>query len=391
MPMMRALLRGTSGVSQSIDSAPVPPGSPILFNDLARGVEAMRGELDAAVARVLSSGWFVLGTEGQAFEEELASELRVRHAVGVASGTDAIELALRALELGAGDEVVTQANTCVPTVSAIERAGATPVLCDVEPEAGTMEPESLRGAIGERTRAVVAVHLYGQCSDTDAVREACSGRDIAIVEDCAQAIGAELRGRRAGTIGMLGCFSFYPTKNLAALGDGGAVVTDDDALAERLRLVRRYGEAERYNNVTAGVNSRLDELQAALLRTRLPHLAGWNARRLEIADAYSAALVDSDVRPLARLDDRNHVYHLYVVEAPDRNALQRHLDDHEIGTLIHYPKPVHAHPPYRRLGDGPVSLAVSERLSSRILSLPIYPELRDDEVERVAEALQSFA
>jgi dTDP-4-amino-4,6-dideoxygalactose transaminase len=368
----------------------VPQGSPILFNDLARGVEAMRGELNAAVGRVLSSGWFVLGNEGRAFEEELASELGARHAVGVASGTDAIELALRALELGPGDEVVTQANTCVPTVSAIERAGANPVLCDVEPAGGTMDPESLRGAIGERTRAVVPVHLYGQCSDTDAVREACSSRDIAIVEDCAQAIGAELRGRRAGTIGMLGCFSFYPTKNLAALGDGGAVVTDDDALAERLRLVRRYGEAERYNHVTAGVNSRLDELQAALLRTRLPHLAGWNARRLEIADAYSAALADSDVRPLARLDDRNHVYHLYVIEAPDRNALQRHLDDREIGTLIHYPKPVHAHPPYRRLGDGPVSLAVSERLSSRILSLPIYPELRDDEVERVAEALQSF-
>jgi dTDP-4-amino-4,6-dideoxygalactose transaminase len=369
----------------------VPQGSPILFNDLARGVEAMRGELDAAVGRVLSSGWFVLGDEGRAFEEELASELGARHAVGVASGTDAIELALRALELGPGDEVVTQANTCVPTVSAIERAGANPVLCDVEPDGGTMDPESLRGSIGGRTRAVVPVHLYGQCSDTDAVQEACSGRDIAIVEDCAQAIGAELRGRPAGTIGTLGCFSFYPTKNLAALGDGGAVVTDDDALSERLRLVRRYGEAERYNHVTAGVNSRLDEIQAAVLRTRLPHLADWNARRNEIADTYTEALAESDVRPLARLGERTHVYHLYVVDAPDRDALQRHLGDHGIGTLIHYPKPVHAHPPYRRLGDGPVPLEVSERLCSRILSLPIYPELRDDEVERITEALQGFA
>jgi dTDP-4-amino-4,6-dideoxygalactose transaminase len=369
----------------------VPPGSPILFNDLARGVEATRGELDAAVARVLSSGWFVLGTEGQALEQELAAELGARHAVGVASGTDAIELALRALELGAGDQVVTQANTCVPTVAAIERAGAVPVLCDVEPEAGTMDPESLRGAIGDRTRAVVPVHLYGQCSDTDAVRDGCSDRNIAVIEDCAQAIGAELRGRPAGTIGTLGCFSFYPTKNLAALGDGGAVVTDDDALAERLRLVRRYGEAERYNHVTAGVNSRLDEIQAAVLRARLPHLRRWNARRAEIAAAYSEALAGSELRPLAPLDERTHVYHLYVVEAPDRDALQRHLDDHGIGTLIHYPKPVHAHPPYRRLGEGPVTLEVSERLCSMILSLPIYPELRDDEVERIGNALQSFA
>jgi dTDP-3-amino-3,4,6-trideoxy-alpha-D-glucose transaminase len=391
MPVISALRRGTSGVSQSVDSAPVPPGSPILFNDLARGVEATRSELDAAVARVLSSGWFVLGTEGQAFEEELASELGARHAVGVASGTDAIELALRALELGPEDEVVTQANTCVPTVCAIERAGAIPVLCDVELEAGTMDPESLRGAIGERTRAVIPVHLYGQCSDTDAVLEACSGRDIAVVEDCAQAIGAELRGQKAGTIGALGCFSFYPTKNLAALGDGGAVVTDDHTLAERLRLVRRYGEAERYDHVTVGVNSRLDELQAAVLRTRLPRLADWNARRNEIAGTYTEALAESDVRALPRLEERSHVYHLYVVDAPDRDALQRHLDDHGIGTLIHYPKPVHAHPPYRRLGDGPVPLKVSERLCSRILSLPIYPELRDDEVERVAKALQSFA
>jgi dTDP-4-amino-4,6-dideoxygalactose transaminase len=351
----------------------------------------MRSDLVAAVARVLSSGWFVLGAEGRAFETELASALGARHAVGVGSGTDAIELALRALELGPGDEVVTQANTCVPTVAAIERAGATPVLCDVEPEAGTMDPVSLRGALGKLTRAVVPVHLYGQCSDTEAILDVCSDRGIAVVEDCAQAAGAQLRGRPAGTIGSLGCFSFYPTKNLAALGDGGAVLTNDDELAGRLRLVRQYGEAERYNHVTAGVNSRLDEVQAAVLRTRLPHLQDWNARRVEIAALYTEALADSVVRPLAQLDGRTHVFHLYVVDAPDRAALQRHLEDAGIGTLIHYPKPVHGHPPYRRLGYGPVPLEAAERLCSRILSLPIYAELRDDEIERVAEALRAFA
>ena len=362
----------------------------IPFNDLGRGVTALRNELDAAVARVLDSGWFVLGGEGRAFEEEFAATLGVTHAVGVASGTDAIELALRALELGPGDEVVTQANTCVPTVSAIERAGATPVLCDVEPEAGTIDLDSLRGALGERTRAVIPVHLYGQCADADAVLELCEPRGIAVVEDCAQAIGAELRGRQAGTIGRLGCFSFYPTKNLAALGDGGAVVTDDEELAERLRLVRQYGQTDRYRHVTEGVNSRLDELQAAVLRTRLPYLASWNARRTQIAAAYTDALSDGPVRPLALLPERRHVFHLFVVEAPDRDALAAHLEARAIATLVHYPSPVHGHPPYRQLGNGPVPLPVAERLSARILSLPMYPELRDDEVDHVAAALHAF-
>jgi dTDP-4-amino-4,6-dideoxygalactose transaminase len=363
----------------------------IPFNDLRRGVAELRYDLDAALARVLDSGWFVLGSEGRAFEEEFAVAAGSPHAVGVGSGTDAIELALRALGIGAGDEVVTQANTCVPTVAAIERAGATPVLCDVEAGAGTMDPGSLLGALGEKTRAVVPVHLYGQCADVEAIAELCSHRGIAVVEDCAQAVGAELRGRPAGTIGTLGCFSFYPTKNLAALGDGGAVVTNESELAERLRLVRQYGQTDRHRHVIEGVNSRLDEVQAAILRTRLPHLPRWNARRAEIAAAYTEALARSSVRPLAQLEGRRHVFHLFVVEAPDRDALHGYLETAGIGTLIHYPTPVHGHPPYRRLAAGPVSLSVSERLCERILSLPIYPELRDDEVERVAEALRDFA
>ena len=369
----------------------MPSAPAIPFNDLSRGVAELRGELDTALARVLDSGWFVLGGEGEAFEREFAAASGAADAVGVGSGTDAIELALRTLGIGLGDEVVTQANTCVPTVAAIERAGATPVLCDVEPAAGTMDPESLRQALGSQTRAVVPVHLYGQCADVDAIAEACSDADVVLVEDCAQAIGAELRGRPAGTIGKLGCFSFYPTKNLGALGDGGAVVTDDAELADRLRLVRQYGQTDRYRHVTTGVNSRLDEVQAALLRVRLPHVLRWNARRAEIAAAYTGALDDTVVRPLEQLDDRRHAFHLFVVDAPDRAAFRAHLDEAGIGTLIHYPLPIHRHPPYHGLADGPVPLTVSERLCERIVSLPIYPELTDDEVERVATALRTFA
>jgi dTDP-4-amino-4,6-dideoxygalactose transaminase len=395
MPVMRARCtrpkyREDAG-EVSVDWAAVPEAERIPFNDLARGTQAVRGELDVALAGVLDSGWFVLGEEGRAFEEEFAAFVGVSHCVNVASGTDAIELALRALEIGLGDEVVTQANTCVPTISAIERTGATPVLCDVEPDAATIDLQSLGGALTERTKAVVPVHLYGQCGDVDAVVELCAERGIDVVEDCAQAHGAELGGRRVGSIGRLACFSFYPTKNLGALGDAGAVVTNDDRLAERLRLLRQYGQTDRYRHVARGVNSRLDELQAAVLRARLPRLEAWNRRRAEIAAAYTDALAASPVRPLRVLEGRVHVFHLFVVDAPERASLQAHLDQAGIGTLIHYPTPVHGHPPYRELGDGPVPLATSERLSSRILSLPIYPELRDGEVERVATALRDFA
>ena len=239
-------------------SAPAIP-----FNDLSRGVSAQRPELEAALSRVLDSGWFVLGGEGRRFEEEFAAASGSAHAVGVASGTDAIELALRALEIGPGDEVVTQANTCVPTVAAIERAGATPVLCDVEPKAGTMDPDSLRGALREHTRAVVPVHLYGQCADTGAMPSSARTAESPIVEDCAQAVGAELRGKPAGTTGALGCFSFYPTKNLGALGDGGAVIDRRRGAERAAALVRQYGQSDRYHHVAEGVNSRLDEVQAA--------------------------------------------------------------------------------------------------------------------------------
>jgi len=366
------------------------PATPVPFNDLARSTAGVRPEVDAAIARVLDRGWFVLGGEGEAFEREFAEFCGAAHAVGVASGTDAIELALRALALEPGDEVVTQANTCVPTISAMERAGGKAILCDVEPAAGTMDPESLRAAIGPRTRAVVPVHLYGQCADVDVIAQVAAEAGAEVVEDCAQAHGAELRQRRAGTIGRLGCFSFYPTKNLGALGDGGLMITGDDELAARLRRIRTYGQTDRYVHVEPGVNSRLDEVQAAALRAKLPHLDTWNRRRIEIASVYEEAARESPVRPLERLVERTHVFHLFVVAVANRQAFQDHLADRGVQTLIHYPAAVHQQPGYRHLSDGPVSLTNAERLCAEVVSLPIYPELRDDEVELVAGAVRSF-
>jgi dTDP-4-amino-4,6-dideoxygalactose transaminase len=357
------------------------------FADLARENEPIRAELDAALAAVIERGWFVLGEEGSQFEAEFADWLGVGHAVGVASGTDAIELALRALELEDGAEVITQANTCVPTVAGIERAGAVPVLCDVEPEAGTMDPESLRDSIGDRTAAVIPVHLYGQCADMSAIGTIANERGLTVIEDCAQAHGAELSGRRAGTMGALGCFSFYPTKNLGALGDAGAVVTDDPALAERLRLLRHYGQVDRYRHEIRGVNSRMDELQAAALRLKLRHLDERNTRRAQIAARYRAALADSPVTPLAELPDRVHAYHLFVATAPDRDRFQELMSQRGVATLVHYPYPVHLHPPYRDLRRAE-TLCVSERLAKHVVSLPIFPELTDAEVESVSEAAE---
>jgi dTDP-4-amino-4,6-dideoxygalactose transaminase len=357
------------------------------FANLARAAEALRPQLDAAAQSVLYSGSYVLGEQGRVFEEEFAVACGAPHAVGVASGTDALELALRALGVGPGDEVVTQANTCVPTVTGITRAGAAPVLCDVDPDAGLMDPESLRSVLGPRTRAIVPVHLYGQCAPMDAIGEVAG--EIPIVEDCAQAHGALLDRRAAGTMGALGCFSFYPTKNVGAFGDAGAVVTGDPALAERMRELRHHGERRRGDHAIVGVNSRLDELQAALLRAKLDHLDGWNARRAEIAGRYAAALSDGPVRPLAVLPGRRHVFHLYVVEAPDRDRFMEALRRRGIETLVHYPHPIHHYEPYRELGRA--TLQNAERLCSRIVSLPLYPELTDDEVDAVAEAAREAA
>jgi len=358
------------------------------FSQPGRAIESIREELTAAIAGVLDSGRFILGEQVLGFEREFADSLGASQAIGVGSGTDAIEIALRALGIGPGDEVVTQANTCVPTVAAIERAGADPVLCDVLPDTATIDPGSLEAAIGPRTAAAIPVHLYGQCADMGRIGQIASGKGLALVEDCAQAHGARFEGRPAGTIGDLGCFSFYPTKNLGALGDAGAVVTSDERLAERVNRLRQYGRVGRDQHIEAGINSRLDELQAAILRVKLPRLEPNNQRRAEIAARYEVALADSEtLRPVTCLERSQHVWHLFVIRTENREDLRRRLARAGIETLVHYPYAVHQQPAYKHLAKGPVPLGNAELLAGEVVSLPLYPELTGREIGLVETAL----
>jgi dTDP-4-amino-4,6-dideoxygalactose transaminase len=347
------------------------------FLDLTRSVTALRSELDAAIAGVLDTGQFVLGPRVAEFEAAFAGYCGADAAVGVSSGTEAISIALRAAGVGPGDEVIVPANTCVPTVVGVENAGATPVLADVDPETWTLDPAAAAAAVTERTRALLPVHLYGLCADVDGLR----GLGVPIIEDAAQAHGAGVGGRPAGTLGDAAAFSFYPTKNLGALGDAGAVVSNDPEIAAAARSLRAYGERERYESVRRGWNSRLDELQAAVLLVKLRHLDDGLLRRRAIAARYDAVGLDGQrVR-----DGSVHARHLYVIRSPDRDALRQRLADRGIQTLVHYPRAIHEHPAYARLARP--GLEVCERLAREVLSLPLYPELTDAEVDAVVDAI----
>jgi dTDP-3-amino-3,4,6-trideoxy-alpha-D-glucose transaminase len=358
------------------------------FLDLARHTAANRERIDAALARVVGSGRFILEAEVAAFEREFGAFCGASRAVGVASGTDAIAIALLAVGIEAGDEVVTAANTCVPTIVGIEAAGARPVLADVEPHTCTLDVRSVEAALTEQTRAIVPVHLYGRCADLAPLLELASAHGLKVVEDCAQAHGAEYGGRSAGSLGHAAAFSFYPSKNLGALGDGGAVVTSDHDVADRAALPRNFGERERFRHVLRGRNSRLDAIQAAILRELLPLVPAWNERRRVIAGSYGAALTGS---PVSKPDGDGHVYHLYVLRVPDRDGLRARLEQRGIGTAIHYPLPVHRQPAYLDLAPARRSLAVSEELAEQVVSLPLHPTLTDAEVDYIAEALGSLA
>ncbi|HKF59092.1 MAG TPA: DegT/DnrJ/EryC1/StrS family aminotransferase [Blastocatellia bacterium] len=360
------------------------------FGDLARQYQLIRTEVDGAIARVLRKGWFILGEEVSAFERDFAAYLGCRNVVGVASGTDALHLALVAAGVRPGDEVITAANTCVPTASGITSAGATVVLADVDPLTFTIQPADIERAITPRTRAIVPVHLYGQAADMDPIIEISNRKGIPVVEDAAQAHGATYRGKKLGTIGDAGCFSFYPSKNLGAFGDAGAVATDNDDLAAKLRQLRNYGERQRYFHQTKGVNSRLDEIQAAILSSKLPHLDTWNLRRRQIARFYDSEITNPVVSKPTEQSYGQHNYHLYVLRCSSRGDLQRHLADRGVSTLIHYPVPLHLQEAYADLGLGPGAYGVSEQLAHEVLSLPIFPELTDDEVRHVADGVNSF-
>jgi dTDP-4-amino-4,6-dideoxygalactose transaminase len=358
----------------------------IRFRELSREVEEVRPQLERSLQEVLDDGRFILGERVESFERSFAAYCGATAAVGVASGTEAIAIALRAVGVRPGDEVVTAANTCVPTVAGIEGAGATPVLADVEPRTATLDPASLEETVTPWTRAVVVVHLYGQCADMDAIDAVARRHGLRVVEDAAHAHGAGYGGRRAGTLGHAAAFSFYPTKNLGALGDAGAVVTNDEEVAARARRLRSYGENGRGEASEPGWNSRLDAVQAVVLATKLPHLERWNERRRELARAYAGALEETSVEVPAELPGRRHFYHLYAVRSPERDALRERLRQRGIETALHYPRPVHRHAAYahlRRAGD----LAVSERLAGEVVSLPLYPQLSDDELDAVVRAV----
>jgi dTDP-4-amino-4,6-dideoxygalactose transaminase len=353
------------------------------FLDLRR---QSREDAEAALARVLDRGLYILSEEVAQFEAAFADYCGTRHAVGVASGTDAITVALLAAGIGPGDEVITAPNTCVPTLVGIERAGARPVLADVDPTTYTLDPFEVERRLTPRTRAIVPVHLYGQTADMGLLLELARAHDLLVVEDCAQAHGAKHAGRRAGSLGAAGAFSFYPTKNLGCLGDGGAITTDDDEIAAQARLLRSYGERERFNHVLRGLNSRLDEFQAAVLTLRLGSLDAGNGRRRELAATYTAALEGSAVVCPAEGSLNRHVYHLYVLQVESRDPVRSLLAERGIGTGVHYPLPMHRQPAYVDL-DVPGGFPVAEALCSRVLSLPLSPEHTDEEIAVAAAAV----
>jgi dTDP-4-amino-4,6-dideoxygalactose transaminase len=355
------------------------------FMSLAPGPDAET--IRQAIDRVVARGWFVLGREVAAFEEEFAAASGARFAVGVGTGTDALALSLRALGIGAGDEVVTAPLSAAFSALAIMMAGATPVFADIDPDRLTIDPAAIDGVITKRTKALMPVHLYGQPADMRAIEAIASRHGLPIVEDACQAHLATTAGRPVGTIGALGAFSFYPTKNLGALGDGGLVITDDATLADKLRRLRNGGQTDRYHHVEFGVNSRLDEMQAAILRARLPFLPAWTARRRALAARYRRALAGAPV-VVPREHDAGHVYHLFPVLSTDRDGLQEHLSARGIGTLVHYPVPIPRQQMLADVRSGPCPH--TDRITSQVLSLPLQPHLSDDDVEFVAAAIHDF-
>src|SRR5262245_60450824 len=343
------------------------------FVDLHAQYEQIRADIDRAIRQVVEQGDFIHGSAVARFQSDFAEYVGVRHAVGVGNGGDAIELALRAFDIGPGDEVVTAANTFIATVLAISATGARPVLVDIDRQPYTIDPAAFDAAVTSRTRAIVPIHLYGQPFDVDAVLQVASRHNLVVVEDAAQAHGARVNGRRVGTFGHAAAFSFYPSKNLGAYGDGGMVVTNDDRAAEQLKLLGNYGQRVKYEHLFWGRNSRLDTLQAAILAVKLPHLERWNAARRSHAEAYRPRL-SRRVRTPAVRPGVEHVFHLYVIETDRRDRLQQRLSDRGVHTGIHYPVPVHLQKAYASLGYRRGAFPATEAAAERILSLPMYAD-----------------
>jgi len=362
----------------------------IPFLDLRAQYQSLRGEIDAAIQRVLESGRFILGEEIAAFEREFAEYCGAGYAIGVGSGTEALHLSLLACGVGAGDEVITSAHTSVATVAAIEMTGARPVLVDIDPRRYTLDPELITAAVTNRTRALLPVHLYGCPADMPPLLKVARAHNLFVVEDCAQAHGARYRGQHVGTLGHIGAFSFYPTKNLGAYGNAGAVVTNDPALAERARILRQYGWNPNRVSERKGTNSLLDELQAAVLRVKLQHLESWNARRRELATLYHSLLAGCQLKLPYSPVECEHAYHLFVTRHEKRDALRAFLSAQGIQTLVHFPVPVHFQPAYANLGYREGDFPEAERASREVLSLPLYSEMTDEMVVMISETISKF-
>jgi dTDP-4-amino-4,6-dideoxygalactose transaminase len=356
------------------------------FVDLRAQHAPISRDIDQAIRGVVDRGDFILGAAVERFEAEFAAFIGTRHAIGVGTGFDAIELALRAFGVGPGDEVVTAANTFIATVMAIVAVGARPVLADMDPVTYAIDPAALAAAITPRTRAVIPVHLFGQPADMEAVSAVAERHNLVVIEDAAQAHGARWQGKRAGSLGHAAAFSFYPSKNLGALGDGGMITTDDDEAAASLRLLRNYGQRVKYHHAVPGTNSRLDTLQAAVLSIKLPHLDGWNAARRRHAGAYAARL-GGRVRTPVAAPGREHVYHLYVIETGERDALQQRLRARQIDTGIHYPVPTHLQDACAALGYKAGDFPATEAAAGRMLSLPMFAELTEEQIDYVCDAI----
>lgn len=364
--------------------------TPIPFVDLAAQHRALARPIREAITRALEHSTFILGEEVEAFEKEFASFVGARHAIGVSSGLDALTLSLKVLGLGPNDEVILPANAFIATILAVSASGARPVLVDVNPRMYTIDVELAARAVTKRTKALLPVHLFGQAADMGPLKDLARDKGLVIVEDACQAHGAAIDGGRCGALGDAGCFSFYPSKNLGALGDGGMIVTDRQDLADSIRLLRNYGQRRKYDHVVKGGSMRLDALQAAVLRVKLRHLPRWNEARRRHASRYRQGLAGLPVAVPEELPGSTHVFHLFVVRAPRRDDLMKHLEGLGISCGIHYPVPIHLQEAYADLGIPAGTFPVTERLSGEVLSLPIYPEMADSDVDNVCSAVAAF-
>lgn len=361
----------------------------IPFVDLKRQYDSIREEVLAAIEEVLQNSSFILGPAVEKFENEFSDYCDSKHTLGVASGTDALFLTLKALEIGEGDEVITVPNTFTATVDAIVKSGAKPVFVEMDQETYNIDVHKIEERITQKTKAIMPVHLYGQPADMDEISRIAKRHSLYVVEDACQAHGARYKNRRVGSLGDAGCFSFFPAKNLGAYGDGGAVVTHNQALAEKIKMLRNYGQRKKYYHECIGYNSRLDSIQATVLSVKLKHLDRWNCLRKQHADQYKKLLANNEILLPKEAPERTHVYHLFVIRTPKREELRRQLASKEIADGLHYPVPVHLQKAYRFLGYKQGDFPITERCADEILSLPMFPELTNEEIKQVSDAIKN--